>query len=277
VAIPLPLSVVVLTKNEEKRLADCLESVRFADEIVVVDDESTDRTEEVARRHNARVLHRKMDLEGRHRNWAAQQARNEWILSVDADERVTPELAEEIRALFSCAEAPACRTGRGAGRRGGASSSAGLGTPPFQIYSIPRRNFIGKRWLRHGGWYPSPQVKLYRRSAFRWEETTVHCRAISDQPWGSLQGDLIHYSYRDLGDFIGKLNRQTTLEAQKWLLDGRKMGRGKAMWRSLDRFCRAYFGKKGYKDGWIGFAAAVLAGLYQFVSYAKYWESKNAA
>jgi len=218
----------------------------------VVDDESTDRTEEVARQYNARVLHRKMDLEGRHRNWAAQQARNEWILSIDADERVTPELAREIQTLFN-------------------------GTPPFQIYSVPRRNFIGKRWLRHGGWYPSPQVKLYKRSAFRWEETTVHCRAISDQPWGNLQGDLLHYSYRDLGDFIGKLNRQTTLEAQKWLSDGRQMGRVKAMWRTLDRFCRAYFGKKGYRDGWIGFAAAVLAGLYQFVSYAKYWETKNAS
>jgi glycosyltransferase involved in cell wall biosynthesis len=244
----VPVSIVVLTKNEEKRLPDCLESVRFADEILVVDDESTDRTEEVARRYTDKILHRKMDLEGRHRNWAAQRARNEWILSIDADERVTPELSAEIQTLFS-------------------------GTPEFQIYSIPRRNFIGKRWLRHGGWYPSPQVKLYKRGAFRWEETTVHCRAISEEPWGSLKGDLLHYSYRDLEDFIGKLNRQTTLEADKWVRDGRKMTRGKALWRTVDRFTRSYFGKKGYKDGWIGFAAAVLGGLYQLVSYAKYWET----
>lgn len=248
----VPVSVLVLTKNEEGRLPDCLESVRFADEILVIDDESTDRTVEVAQRYGARVLHRKMDLEGRHRNWAAAQARNEWILSVDADERVTPELAAEIQTLFA-------------------------GTPPFQIYSVPRRNFIGKRWLRHGGWYPSAQVKLYERSAFRWEETTVHCRAISDQPWGRLEGDLLHYSYRDIGDFIGKLNRQTTLEAQKWIRDGRQMSRGRALWRTVDRFFRAYVGKKGYKDGWMGFVAAVLAGLYQFISYAKYWETKNAA
>ena len=249
---PVPLTVVILTKNEEKRLPDCLESVRFAEEILVIDDESTDRTEEVALRSGAKVLHRKMDIEGKHRNWAAQQAKHDWILSVDADERVTPELAAEITALFS-------------------------GDPPFKGYSFPRRNFIGKRWLRHGGWYPSAQVKLYNKTLFKWEEATVHCRAITDQPSGGLKSDLIHYSYRDLGDFIGKLNRQTTLEAQKWLKDGRKMSRGKALWRTIDRFWRAYVGKKGYKDGWIGFTAAVLAGLYQFVSYAKYWEAKNAA
>ena len=248
----VPLSVIVITKNEASRLADCLETVRWAAEIVVVDDESTDATVEIARGRGAKVLRRKMDIEGRHRDWAAQQASHDWILSIDADERVTPELAAEIQALF-------------------------CGTPPFQIYSVPRRNYVGKRWLRHGGWYPSPQVKLYKRTVFRWEEATVHCRALSDQPWGSLRGDLIHYSYRDLGDFIGKLNRQTTLEAQKWIQDGRKMTRGKGMWRTFDRFCRAYIGKKGYKDGWIGFVAAALGGLYQFVSYAKYWETKNAA
>ena len=248
----VPLTVVILTKNEEKRLPDCMESVRFADEILVINDESTDRTEAVALQRGARVLHRKMEIEGRHRNWAAQQAKHDWILSVDADERVTPELVAEIQTLFS-------------------------GVPPFNVYSFPRRNFIGKRWLRHGGWYPSAQVKLYNRTLFKWEEATVHCRAITDQPSGSLKSDLIHYSYRDLGDFIGKLNRQTTLETQKWLSDGRKMSRGKALWRSVDRFYRAYVGKKGYKDGWLGFTAAVLGGLYQFVSYAKYWEAKNAA
>ncbi len=246
----VPLTVVVLTKNEEKRLPDCLESVRFADELLVVDDESTDRTEEVALRHGAKVLHRKMEMEGRHRNWAAQQARNDWILSVDADERVTPELAAEIQELFQ-------------------------GTPPFKVYSVPRRNFIGKRWLRHGGWYPSPQVKLYDRTVFKWEEALVHCRAISDQPTGSLKGDLIHYSYRDISDFVGKLDRQTTLEAGKWVKDGRKMTKGKALWRTLDRFCRAWIGKKGHRDGFLGFVVAVFGGFYQFLSWTKYEELRR--
>lgn len=248
----VPLTVVILTKNEELRLPDCLDSVKFADEVLVIDDESTDKTEQVATARGAKVLHRKMDLEGKHRNWAAQQAKHDWILSVDADERITPELAAEIQELFKT-------------------------PPPFDVYTFPRRNFIGKVWLKHGGWYPSAQIKLYKRTTFRWEETTVHCRAITEKPSAHLKGDLLHYSYRDIGDFIGKLNRQTTLEAQKWVRDGRKMSRGRALWRTIDRFYRAYVGKKGYKDGWMGFVAAVFAGLYQFVSYAKYWEIKNGA
>ncbi len=250
--ISLPLSVVVLTKNEAGRLAECLDSVSWATEIVVVDDESTDRTLEVARRYTDRIFQRRMDIEGRHRNWAYAQAKHDWILSLDADERVSPELAGEIRALFD---------------RG----------PEQDVYSIPRRNYIGNRWIRYGGWYPSAQVKLFRRSLFRWEETTVHPRALTDRPWGTLKGDILHYSYRDLADFVEKLNRQTTLEAQKWILDGRRMTAPKALWRSLDRFLRSYRGKEGYKDGILGFVVAVLAGMYQFLSYAKVWHLKQGA
>lgn len=252
-ATSLPLSVVVITKNEAKRLAECLDSVRWADEILVVDDESTDRTEEVARRYTDKILHRKMDMEGRHRNWAAQQARNEWILSIDADERVTPELAQEIQALLA------------------------LASTPSDIYSIPRRNYIGRHWVRFGGWYPSPQVKLFKKSVFQWEETTVHPRAISrsQKPWGVLRHDLIHYSYRDLTDFFGKLNRQTTLETQKWIKDARRMSLGKALWRSVDRFIRSGWGKRGTKDGFLGFIVAANSGMYQFLSYAKYWHLKE--
>ena len=250
VPLSVPLSVVVLTRNEASRLAICLESVSWADEILVVDDGSTDDTLAVARRYTDRILQRRMDIEGRHRNWAYAQAKHDWILSLDADERVSPELTEEIRMLF--AQGPA-----------------------FDVYAIPRRNYIGNRWIWHGGWYPSAQVKLFRRSLFRWEETTVHPRALTDRPWGTLKGDILHYSYRDLADFAEKLNRQTTLEAQKWILDGRRMGARKALWRSIDRFVRAYWGKKGYRDGRIGFIVAVFGGMYQFLSFAKYWHLKQ--
>ena len=249
---PVQLSVVVITKNEHDRLAECLESVRWAGEIVIVDDESTDETVAVARRYTSRILTRRMEIEGIHRNFAYAQARYEWVFSLDADERVTPELAEEIRQLLT-------------------------GTPPFDIYAVPRRNYIGKRWIRQGGWYPSPQVKLFKRSVFRWEETTVHPRAISDRPWGALKSDLIHYSYRDISDFIGKLNRQTTLEAQKWVLDGRRMGLGTALWRSLDRFFRTYWSKKSRQEGYLGFLIAAFAGFYQYLSFVKYWHRKGAA
>jgi len=247
----VPLSIVILTKNEAGRIRECLESVRWADEVLVVDDESTDDTVAIAESLGARVVRRKMDLEGRHRNWAYQQAKHEWILSLDADERVLPELAQEIAGLL----------GNGA---------------PFQTYSIPRRNYIGNRWIRFGGWYPSPQMKLFRRSVFRWEETTVHPRGISDQAWGVTKHDLIHYSYRDIADFVEKLNRHTTLEAQKWIADGRRVKFGKALWRAIDRFWRTWLLKQGFRDGLLGLIVAWFAAAYQLISYAKYLELQRA-
>lgn len=244
----VPLSVVILAKNEAGRLAECLRSVEWAAERLVVDDDSTDETARIAESLGARVVRRAMDIEGRHRNWAHAQAKHEWILSVDADERVTPELAGEITQLFQ------------------------QGTPPFQVYEVPRRNYIGQRWIRYGGWYPSPQVKLFKKSVFTWEEAAVHPRAFANCASGSLHHDLIHYSYRNIADFIAKLNRQTTLEAEKWIADGRRMTLGKALWRMVDRWARSYIGKQGYKDGYWGFVVAVMAGLYQLISYTKYWE-----
>jgi len=247
----IPLSVVVITKNEEGRIADCLKSVAWADEIIVVDDFSTDRTVEMAKGYTQRIFQRKMDVEGRHRNYAYSLASNEWVLTLDADERVTPELRGEIERVL----------GEGTKCNG---------------FTIPRRNYIGNYWIRYGGWYPSAQIKLFRRDKFRFEEAEVHPRAFMDAPMSELKGDILHYSYRDFADFLNKLNNQTTLEATKWFKTNRKIGMGKSSWRAVDRFFRAYILKKGYKDGFIGFIAAFLAGLYQLMSYAKYWQMRNA-
>lgn len=245
--IKVPLSVVVLTKNEEKRLQPCLESVKWADEIIIVDDESTDKTKEIARQYTDRIFIRKMEVEGRHRNWAYAQARNTWVLSLDADELATPELKEEIEKTLRA-------------------------SPVENGFTIPRRNYIGDYWVRHGGWYPSPQLKLFRKDKFRYEEASVHPRAFMDDPCGHLKGDIIHYSYRNLEDFWAKLNNQTTREAQKWFDQGKPMRLGRFLWRTYDRFMRAYIGRKGYKDGFLGFVIAFNAGLYQFISYLKYRE-----
>lgn len=241
----VPLSVVVLTKNEASRITECLRSVEWADELLVIDDESADDTVRVAESLGARVLRRKMDIEGRHRNWAYAQAKHEWVLSLDADERVTPALAQEIQELF----------------RAGAA---------YETYSIPRRNFIGRRWIRYGGWYPSAQMKLFKRSVFRWEETTVHPRAFSDKAWGTLTHDLMHYSYRDKPDFVRKMDWQTTLEAEKWIADGRRVTFGKSLWRTIDRFFRSYLLKQGWRDGQLGLFVAWMGGKYQWLSYRKY-------
>ena len=243
----VPLSIVVLTKNEESRIARCLESAQWADEIIVVDDESLDRTVRIANEYCAKVLVRRMDIEGTHRNWAYAQARNPWVLSLDADEIITVELKEEIARVLHTA-------------------------PKENGFTIPRRNYIGDYWVRYGGWYPSPQLKLFRKDKFRYEEVGVHPRAFMDDPCGHLKSDLIHLSYRNLEDFFQKLNNQTTREAQKWFKQNKPMRLGIFLWRAFDRFIRIYIRRKGFRDGFWGFVIGFNASLYQIISYLKYRE-----
>lgn len=243
----IPLSVVIITKNEERNMHDCLKSVvDWADEIVVVDDESTDRTVAIAGQYGAKVYHRKMDNEGIHRNWAYVQAKNEWVLSLDADEMVSPQLRDELIAVL-----PSTR---------------------FHAFDMPLRNFIGKYWVKHSGWYPAGKLRLFMKSRFKYEEVGVHPRVFLQGDTGHLTKDIIHKGYPDFEHFLASLNRQTTLEAEKWIETGRKMTLGVAVWRAVDRFFRSFIGKKGYKDGFVGFMIAFFAMLYQVMSYAKYYE-----
>jgi len=246
----IPLSVVVITKNEEENIAKCLRSAyNWADEILIVDDESTDQTVTVAEKYANRVLHRRMDNEGTHRNWAYAQAKNEWVLSLDADEYVTEELKQEISEVIKSKE--------------------------FHAYSIPLRNFIGNYRVRYSGWYPAGKLRMFMKSRFKYEEVEVHPKVYLDGETGHLTKDIVHKGYPDFEHFLGSLNRQTTLEARKWIQTGRKMSLGKAIWRTIDRFPRSYIRKKGYKDGFIGFMIAFFASLYQIMSYAKYWQMKK--
>ncbi len=247
----IPISIVVITKNEERNIKPCLESVYgWAEEIIVVDDESTDRTVEIAAAYTDKIFRRRMDNEGRHRNWAYAQAKNDWVLSLDADEAATLELKAEIDQLLPQAQCEA--------------------------FTIPRRNYIGDYWIKYGGLYPSSQLRLFLKNKFKYEEVGVHPRAFLDGKTGQLTKDIIHKSYRDFSHFLAKLNGQTTLEAQKWIETNREMSFGCALWRMLDRFLRTYVRKKGYKDGFVGFMMAFFASLYQIISYAKYWEMKKA-
>jgi glycosyltransferase involved in cell wall biosynthesis len=223
--------------------------VGWADEIIVVDDESTDRTVEIARRHSAKVFRRKMDIEGRHRNWAYGQANNNWVLSLDADETVTPELKIEIEKAIQSSD--------------------------FVAYDIPLRNFIGNYWVRYGGWYPAAKVRLFKKDKFKYEESEVHPRVLINGSCGHLKSDIIHRGYPDLEHFLNSVNRQSTLEAIKWVNTGRKMTLLWASWRAVDRFFRRYIRKKSYKDGMYGFIIAFFDSLYQILSYAKFIEIRN--
>ena len=248
----VPVSVVIIAKNEEKNLSECLESVRWAGEIIVVDDESSDRTVEIARSFQSKVIHRKMDIEGRHRNFAYAQATQNWILSLDADERVSPELASELKEVVTKNE------------------------PEFSAYAIPIKTFVGNRWIRAAGYYPARKLRVHRKGKFHYEETAVHPRAFLEGKERPLNGDILHYGFRDFAHFLDKLNNQTTLEAEKWVQDKRQIAWLKTIYKSLDRFCRNYIGKKGFQDGFLGFIMSVFHAMYQLFSYAKYLELNRA-
>ncbi len=254
--MPLAISVVVIAKNEETRIADCLESVQgWAEEIVVLDDESTDKTRLIAGRYTSKVISRVMDLEGRHRNFGASQAKNDWVMMLDCDERLTPELKAEIEAELK-------------------------GRPEKTVaYWAPKKNFLGKVQLKYGGW-SNPRLKLYDRRFVQWSEApydVVHpgIRIAEGYQKKNLQSPFLHYDFRNIEDFVRKVNRYSTLEAIKWHLSNRKMTLGKAIWRSIDRFFRRLVGKKGYKDGFYGFVAACVSGFHEILAYGKYREIKE--
>jgi len=245
------LSVVTIAHNEENKIEDCLRSTYgWADEHIVADDFSSDRTVEIAKRNGAIVFQRKMDIEGTHRNCAYQKARNEWVLSLDADETVTDELKKEISRVIK-------------------------NNSEFDVYSIPLKTYIGKYWVRYGGWYPAGKLRLFKKSKFRYEEVRVHPRVFYEGKCGHLTKDIIHKGYSDFSDLFYGLNKQTSLEAEKWFNEKRKIGIFKMFWKAIDRFFRSYIRKKGYKDGVVGFVVAMQGALYQIFSYFKYWELKE--
>jgi len=244
------ISLVVIAKNEEGNIVECLTSAEgWVDEMVVVDDESTDRTHALSRQFTDKVFVRKMELEGRHRNWGVDQASNDWVLFLDADERLTPELQKEIDGVLSDHD----------GRT--------------VAYWIPSRNYLGKRELRYGGWSVG-HIRLYDRRYVRWKELAhdlVHPGITIAQGYrgAELKKQMIHYNYRDLEEFIQKVNRQSTLEALKFHLQGRKIGLLHGLWRCFDRFWKRYVYKMGFRDGYYGFVAAFLSGFYQLAAYSK--------
>ncbi len=242
-----PISVAIIAKNEEEHIGECVRSAVWADEVLVVDDNSTDRTREIAEREGAKVITRKMDIEGIHRNFAYARARNLWVLSLDADEVITPLLKDELEKTLSS----------------NASHSA---------FTIPIKTYIGNHWIKYGGWYPAPKVRFFRKDKFKYEEVEVHPRGFIEGTCGHLKNDIIHYSYKDFHELFASLNNQTTLEAKKWFSEKRKINFLKMMRKFYDRFLKSYFLKQGFRDGLIGFVIAYINSLYQLMSYVKYKE-----
>jgi (heptosyl)LPS beta-1,4-glucosyltransferase len=239
---------VVVTLNEGERIRACLESVAWADELIVVDAESHDKTAAMARELTDHVFVRPWPGFAAQKNFGLDQAHGDWILALDADERVSAPLREEIRAIVE---------------RGG----------PHAGYAVPRRNVFWGQWIRHGGLYPDWQVRLFARGRGRFAERSVHESVSIDGSVGRLRGHLEHRSYRDVADFLERADRYSTLAAEEWLAADRPCRPLVDLAvRPVGRFLGMYVARAGFLDGWRGFLLAVLYGYYVLMRSAKVWE-----
>jgi glycosyltransferase involved in cell wall biosynthesis len=238
------LSAVVITRDAAGQLAACLASLAFAQEILVVDSGSTDGTVELAKVHGAHVIEHAWLGSGRQKQLAVAKAAHDWVLCLDADERVTPELERAIRAAMAD---PGAMAG----------------------YRMPRRNRFLGRWLRHGEGYPDWNLRLFDRRRARWTEDPVHEHVVADGPVGTLAGDLLHASAESLDAYLAKQNRYTTLQAEAMYARGERAGLARLVLSPLARFVRFYLVRLGFLDGAAGFAHIAIGSFASFLKYAK--------
>ena len=246
-----PLSVTIITRNESAHIEACLASVDWADERLVVDCGSTDDTVALAARAGARVVAHDWPGYAAQKNFAASHAVHDWILSIDADERVTPELAREIQGLMTSEPAP----------------------PGFRI---PRITWHLGRWFRTTDWYPDPQLRLYDRRRGRWKTRRVHESVDVDGAPGQLAHHLQHYAYRDIAHHLETMNRYTTLAAEDLFESGRRVGAGDLLVHPIAAFLRNYVLRRGIVDGAPGLIVSAMNAYYVFLKIAKLWELGRA-
>lgn len=248
----LKISCIVIARNEAQNIAPCLATLGWADEIVVVDSGSSDETVAVARRYTDRVYDIPWRGFGPQKQAAVELASFDLIFAIDCDERVTPELAEEIRAI------------------------AFLETP-LAGYSVPRRTFLGDREVHHCGWYPDRTVRLFDRRRARFSEDLVHERVIVDGTRGECTGHLLHYSFPNLTDLLAKLNRYTDLGAAQLAARGVQPSLSQVTLRPIYTFFRTYLVQCGFLDGYAGFVVSVANAVSVFFKYAKLRDLRRAS
>jgi len=247
-----PVSAVVIAFNEEMNIAACLESLRFADEIVVVDSGSTDATRDIARRYTDTVFDLPWSGFGPQKQAAVERARHDVVLSVDCDERVTPELAAEI-----------CRLLAGEGMAAG--------------YTVPRRTFLGGKEIRHCGWYPDRTIRLFDRRKARFSADFVHERVeVSGEP-RPLRNHLLHYSFSGIGDILAKMNRYSDLSARQMRERGRRCGITDLTLRPAFAFFKTYLLRLGFLDGVEGLVISATTSWLAFAKYAKLRELERSS
>ena len=233
------VTATIITLNEEDRIAETIGSLSCCDEVLVVDSGSTDRTREIARSRGARVIEHPWQGYSKQKNFAARQARNDWILSIDADERLSIELADELVSWKSRSDKQAA-------------------------FSMPRRVFYLGRWIKHSGWYPDRKIRLYNRRFCQWDGDFVHESLKVNEPVGAFKGDILHFPYRDWNDHLNRIARYTDLAARAARSSGRRGNIGKLVLAPPLAFIKSFFLQAGFLDGWRGLAIAYMGARYVF-------------
>jgi len=242
------LSAAVIAKNEEEKIGRCIDSLSFADEIIVVDSGSQDRTVEIARSRGAQVVFHEWEGHIQQKNFAIDQTRGEWVLSLDADEIVSPELREEILKAIN--------------------------DPAVDGYAIPRLVYYINRWIFHSGWYPARKVRLFRRGKGRWGGENPHDRITLEGREGTLKGDMYHLSFDDISDHLKTINSFTDIAAEERAAKSDKSSWLAIVTRPPATFLKMYLLKLGFLDGVPGFIVASLSAYHVFCKYVKIWEKR---
>ncbi len=245
-----PLSAVIITRNAAAVLEQCLDSIAFADEIVLVDSSSSDGTVEAATRKGARVVPKEWLGFGRQKQFAVEQASHDWVLCLDADERVSRELAQSIERA--------------------------LAAPVSPVYRMARRNRFLGRWLSHGEGYPDWSPRLFNRLNARWSDDLVHEKVLFSVTPGTLQGDLMHESYEDLSSYLERQNRYTTLAARQAFEEGRSAGLVHLCLSPVVRFIKFYVLRLGFLDGLPGLLHISIGCMNSYVKYMKLIELRQS-
>ena len=245
----MKISASIIVYNEEENIAELCATVSWADEIVIVDSNSSDRTAEIARRYTNKVFNRDFRGYKDKHEYADSMTSGDWIFWIDADERVTPELLKSIEALRRKTE-----------------SELPCG------FRIARKTWYANRWIKHGGWYPDYQMRLYRKSESHWDGVAPHQTARVNGRVEILDGELLHYTKRDLSEHHRVTDVYSTLAAEHLADNGVKSSASKMFFSSLAAFVRTYILKQGFRDGVPGLMIAMFTAYGVFLKYAKVWE-----
>jgi len=247
------ISIAIITMNEETAIRRTLESVKWADEIVVVDSGSTDRTKDICREYTDKVLHQDWLGYARQKNLAIERTTSDWVLSLDADEPIEPELAAEIRQIM-------------------------VSPSPFNGYRIPRKTIFLGKWVRYGGWYPDYNLRFFKRGKGRFQERAVHEAIRVDGAVGTTSHAIEHHTYPSIASYLSRMNTYSTLAVD--VMSEKGISRFKASWltivfRPLFTFVHKYFIRLGFLDGKHGLVLNLFHAWYVFTKYAKAWERQT--